>query len=161
MEILLIAVALILSILGLIGSILPGLPGHPLNYLALWFVQWAIQAFSNTYLLVLGILTLVVLVLDMMIPIWTGKKFGATRQGITGSIIGMILGIFLTPVGMILGMIAGAILGDMIAGRNSVQATKSGLATFLGTLISMGLKLVIAGYMFAILILKTFQYYLN
>lgn len=160
MEILLIAIALILSIIGIIGCIIPGLPGHPINYLALWFMQWAIHPFSNTLLIVLGILTILVLVLDYVIPVWTGKKFGATRQGIAGSIIGMFIGMFLTPVGMILGMIAGAIIGDMMAGKSSVDATKSGIATFMGTLLSIGLKLVLAGFMTSLIVIKVFGYIL-
>lgn len=159
MDILILVIAILISIGGIIGSILPGLPGHPLNYLALWMVQWAIEPFSMTFLIVLGLITALVMVLDMMIPIWTGKKFGATRQGIAGSIIGMIVGMFLTPVGMILGMIAGAILGDLMAGRNSDQAFKSGLATFAGTLISIGLKLMLAGFMTFMIILNILQYY--
>ena len=156
METALIILAILLSIIGIIGCIIPGLPGHPLNYIAMWCVQWAIHPFSNTLLIVFGILT--VFALDYLIPIWTGKKFGATRLGIIGSILGMILGIFLTPVGMILGMIAGmivgAIIGDMIAGRTGAQATKSGIATFIGTLASIGLKLVVGGIMTSIVAYK-------
>ena len=161
METALIILAILLSIIGIIGCIFPGLPGHPLNYIAMWCVQWAIHPFSNTLLIVFGILTVVVFALDYLIPIWTGKKFGATRLGIIGSILGMILGIFLTPVGMILGMIAGAIIGDMVAGRTGAQATKSGIATFMGTLLSIGLKLLIGGLMTSIIIYKLIAYLTN
>ena len=158
METALIILAILLSIIGIIGCIIPGLPGHPLNYIAMWCVQWAIHPFSNTLLIVFGILTVFVFALDYLIPIWTGKKFGATRQGIIESIFGMILGIFLTPVGMILGMIAGAIIGDMVAGRTGAQATKSGIATFMGTLLSIGLKLLFGGLMTTIIIYKLITY---
>jgi len=78
------------------------------------------------------------------LPIWIAKKYGATKYGIWGSIIGMILGIFFTPVGMVLGMLIGAIVGELIGGNNSAGAVKSGLATFAGTLLSIGLTLVVS-----------------
>lgn len=161
METALIILALLLSIVGIVGCIIPGLPGHPLNYIAMWCMQWAIHPFSNSLMIVFGILTVLVFALDYLIPIWTGKKFGATRQGIIGSMVGMMVGIFLTPVGMILGMISGAIIGDMIAGKSTLQATKSGIATFMGTLISIGLKLVVGGLMTSIIIYKLIAYMIN
>ena len=161
METALIILAILLSIIGIIGCIIPGLPGHPLNYIAMWCVQWAIHPFSNTLLIVFGILTVVVFALDYLIPIWTGKKFGATRLGIIGSIFGMILGIFLTPVGMILGMIAGANIGDMVAGRTGAQATKSVIATFMVTLQSVELKFLFGGLMTSIIIYNLITYLTN
>ncbi len=157
----LIVLALILTLTGIIGCVFPGLPGHPLNYLAMWCVQWAFHPFSTSTLIVFGILTIVVLVLDYYVPIWTAKKFGATKQGIIGSMLGMIIGFFFTPIGMILGTILGAIMGDMIAGKSSTQATKSGLATFLGTLISIGMKLVLSGVMTGIVIYKITSQLIN
>lgn len=161
METFLIITALLLSLTGIIGCIVPGLPGHPLNYIALWVIQWVFQPFSHTVLIVFGILTAVVLVLDYFIPIWTGKKFGATRQGIIGSMIGMLIGLFFTPVGIMMGTIAGAIIGDLMAGRTGAQAVKSGIATFIGTLASIGLKLLLAGIMTLLVITKTMEYLLG
>lgn len=150
----LVILSLILALAGIIGCVFPGLPGHPLNYLAMWCLQWAFHPFSIATLIVFGILTIVVLVLDYYVPIWTAKKFGATKQGIIGSMLGMIVGFFFTPIGMILGTIMGAIIGDMVAGKTSSQATKSGIATFFGTLISIGMKLVLSGVMTGIVIYK-------
>ena len=146
-----IALALLLSVIGLIGCILPGLPGHPLNYAGMWFLQWAFQPFNSITLITFGVLTILILVADYIIPVWTAKKYGATRQGIFGSFVGMIVGFLLPPIGIIIGTIAGAIIGDMMAGRNSSQATRSGLATFTGTLLAIGLKLSLAGVMTGII----------
>ena len=147
MDTLLIILAILLCIVGFIGSIIPGLPGHPLNYLAMWCIQWPLHPFTTTTLIVFGVLTVIVLVLDYLIPIWTGKKYGATRQGIIGSMIGMLLGIVFTPIGMLLGTFLGAIIGDMVAGRTTSQATRSGVATFMGTIISIGFKVALSGIM--------------
>jgi uncharacterized protein YqgC (DUF456 family) len=154
MDWLLITLAIILSFTGIFGCIIPGLPGHPLNYLAMWCIQWSMHSFETSSLIIFGILTVIVLILDYMVPIWTAKKYGATKQGIWGSIIGMIVGMFLGPLGMIIGTIAGAIIGDMMAGRSTSQATRSGMATFTGTLISIGLKLLLAGVMTSMVFYK-------
>jgi uncharacterized protein YqgC (DUF456 family) len=129
---------------GILGCIIPGLPGTPLNYAALLLVQWRLHSVQSSTLIIYGILTVVVLVIDYVLPIWFAKKFGATKQGIWGSIIGMLIGFFFTPIGMILGMLIGAIVGDIMAGRTSGEATRSGFATFFGTLLSLGLKLAVS-----------------
>lgn len=93
------------------------------------------------------VVVIIVSLLDYYIPVWTAKRYGATRSGIIGSIIGMLLGMFLTPIGMIAGTIIGAIAGDLLAGKPRNEAIKSGLATFAGTITSIGLKLIASGIM--------------
>ncbi|MBL7929447.1 MAG: DUF456 domain-containing protein [Bacteroidia bacterium] len=142
---LLILFSLLFCFAGLAGCIIPGLPGPPLNYVALILLQWAFSPFSVTFLIVWAVIVFVIAVLDYMLPVWTAKKFGATRQGIIGSIAGMILGVFFTPIGMITGLIAGAIIGDLIAGRQLHKAVGSGAATAFGTLLTIGIKLIVSG----------------
>lgn len=147
MDYLLILISLIFCFAGLAGCILPGLPGPPLNYVALWLLQWAFKPFSVTFLIAWAVVVIIITVLDYMLPVWTAKKFGATRQGIIGSIAGMILGMFFTPLGMIAGLIAGAIIGDLMAGQRLQKAVGSGAATAFGTLLTIGIKLIVSGIM--------------
>ncbi len=160
MDIFLYILAIVLCLIGLAGCILPGLPGPPFNFGAMLILQWMYSPFESYLIIVFAILTAAILVIDYLLPIWFAKKFGATKQGIWGSIIGMILGIFFTPIGMILGLLLGAVLGDLLAGRTSSQATKSGFATVFGTLLSTGLKLGIAGmitvFVFYEIIIRSF-----
>lgn len=154
MDVALIVIAIVLCLLGIAGSVLPALPGHPLNYIAMWCVQWVYHPFSNTVLIVFGILTVIVLLFDYFMPVWWAKKYGATREGIIGSVIGMLAGIFFTPIGMILGTLAGAVIGDMIAGRTGPEAARSGMATLIGTFVAVGIKLLLAGIMTSFIIYK-------
>jgi uncharacterized protein len=147
MEIALIIIAVLLTLAGLAGCVLPAVPGPPLNFIALLLLQWAWHSYSVITLVVLGLLTILVLVLDYMIPVWGAKLFGATKYGIWGSIIGMLAGIFLTPIGMIGGLLLGAIIGDMVAGKRPLEALKSGAGTFLGTMAGMLVKLILSGIM--------------
>ncbi len=153
--------SLFLSAIGILGCILPGIPGHPINLIALMLVQWALNPFTTTTLVLFTILSVIILVLDFVLPIWFAKKYGATKLGIWGSIIGMIFGIFFTPIGMMLGMLLGAILGDILSGRKNKDAMRSGFATFFGTILSIGLKLGIAGWMSALVFFETVKYYIS
>ena len=159
MDIVIISLAIILSLIGLMGCIIPGLPGTPLNYIAMWMIQWVSHPFEKSTLLIYGVLTIAIVVIDYMLPVWFAKKYGATKQGIWGSIIGMLLGIFFTPVGMILGMIIGAIVGDRLAGKSTSEATRSGFATFFGTLLSMGLKLGVSFLISFFIFYQSFKYF--
>lgn len=143
-EILILILVLFLSLAGIVGCFAPGIPGPPLNYAALLIVQYKYHSFTFTFLVVWAVIIGMTLIIDYLLPIWFAKKFGATKYGIWGSIIGMIVGIFFTPIGMILGMLIGAIVGELIGGAKSGEAFKSGLATFAGTMLTMGLKLVVS-----------------
>mgnify|MGYP001597832069 CR=1 FL=1 len=147
-DIILLIVALLLCIIGLVGCIVPGIPGPPLNFAGMLIVQYVQKPFETYTLIIFGIHTSAILVIDYLLPVWFAKKFGATKQGIWGSIIGMFIGMFFTPVGMILGLLLGAIIGDLLAGRTSREATRSGIATLFGTLLSVGMKLGLAGVIF-------------
>jgi uncharacterized protein len=147
MEVALIILCVILTLAGLAGCVLPAIPGPPLNFIALLLLQWIWHGYNIITLVLLGIVTVVVLVLDYMIPVWGAKIFGATKYGIWGSIIGMLAGIFLTPIGMIGGLLIGAIVGDMLAGKRPLEALKSGAGTFLGTVAGMLVKLIVSGIM--------------
>lgn len=147
MEAVLIILAILLLFAGLLGCVLPAIPGPPLSYVALLLVQWAWKPFGTTTLIVFAIITIIVTVLDYVIPVWGAKVFGATKQGIYGSIIGMLVGTFLTPVGMIAGLLIGAILGDVVGGRKLSDAVGSGLGTFIGTMAGMAVKLIVSGIM--------------
>lgn len=145
METVLIILAILLLFAGLLGCVLPAIPGPPLSYAGMLLIQWAWHPFTISTLIVFGALTVLVTVLDYFIPVWGAKIFGATKYGIYGSIIGMLAGTFLTPVGMIAGLLIGAIAGDMMAGRKLTDAIGSGFGTFIGTMAGMAVKLILSG----------------
>ena len=144
MEIFLFILSAVLIIVGIIGAVVPALPGPPLGYVGLLLLQFTDKVqFSTSFLVVWGIVVLAVTILDYLLPIWTTKKVGGSKAGINGSIIGMVVGIIFTPIGMILGTLLGAIIGEIIGGASGDKALKSGLATFVGTMLSIGIKLIV------------------
>jgi len=144
---LLIIIGVILNIIGIIGVILPALPGIVLNYIALilLYIAKVEVGFSLRILIVFGMLTLLVTLLDYILPLLGARKYGASRIGIWGAVIGMLVGIiFFPPFGIIFGLLIGAFLGELIAGKEQSQALRAGFATFLGSLTSMVVKLLLA-----------------
>ena len=93
-------------------------------------------------------LTIVVTALDYVIPAAGAKKYGASKFGFWGAIIGMILGIlFAPPFGMIIGAFIGAVVGEMLIGKQSDKALKAGWGVFIGVMFGVILKLIASGIM--------------
>ncbi|HMW09450.1 MAG: DUF456 domain-containing protein [Bacteroidetes bacterium] len=159
MDILIIIISALLLLAGIAGCILPVLPGLPIAFGGLLLADWHFNFYTGRFLWIMFAMVIIISILDYYLPIWTAKRFGATRYGVIGSFIGMLLGIFLTPVGMIMGTIIGAIVGDLLAGKNTRDALRSGLATVGGTFISTGIKLVGAGIMTWHFVKSTISYY--
>ncbi|PLK42193.1 DUF456 domain-containing protein [Emticicia sp. TH156] len=143
MDIVLLTVAIVCLLIGLAGAVLP-LPGPPLSFagiVALHFTRFA--QFSENLLWTLGLLTLVVTVLDYYVPVWGTKKFGGSRYGSWGSMLGMLIGLFFGPFGIFIGAFVGALVGELLAGSTSEQATKAAIGSFIGFLVGIVMKVAL------------------
>ncbi len=149
MDFILISLGVILMIVGILGCVLPFMPGPPLNYIGILLLHFtATFQFTNRFLLIWAIITVVVIALDYVIPVWGTKKFGGSKQGVWGSVIGLIAGMFFfPPIGIIIGPFAGAVIGELIAGKDSKAALKSGFGSFVGFLAGTIFKLIASGMM--------------
>lgn len=148
MDIALLILAGLCMLVGLIGCIVPGLPGTPIAYAGLWIAQATERAdFSWQVLLIWGIVTIVVSVLDYVVPALGTKKFGGTRWGVWGSTIGVFVGLFFGAVGVIVGPLVGAILGELLGGKKMAEALRAGWGSFIGLLCGTVLKLICCGLM--------------
>lgn len=135
-------------LIGLIGCIVPGLPGVPIAYAGLWIAQATERVdFSWQALLVWGIVTVVVSVLDYVVPALGTKRYGGTKWGVWGSTIGVFVGMFFGAVGVIVGPLAGAVLGEMLNGKEWHEALRAGWGSFIGLLFGTILKLICCGLM--------------
>jgi uncharacterized protein YqgC (DUF456 family) len=133
----------IMMIAGILGCLLPVLPGPPLSFAGLLLLHFTMFAdFSTTFLITWGCVTILVTVLDYVVPIWGTKKFGGSKYGMWGAGIGLVVGIFfLPPIGIIVGPFAGAVIGEAIKGKNATSSFRAGLGSFLGFLAGVGIKL--------------------
>ncbi|MDR2927584.1 MAG: DUF456 domain-containing protein [Cytophagaceae bacterium] len=157
MDYFLIIIAGLLLTLGLIGCIVPALPGPPLSYggiLILHFTHWG--NLSISLLVWLAVFTVIVTVMDYVLPIWTTRKFGGSKRGVWGSTIGLVVGLFFAPWGIILGPFLGAFIGEMTSSNNSDKALRSAIGSFVGFLLGTGAKFAVCGVMIYFFVVELF-----
>jgi hypothetical protein len=134
-----------LVVVGILGTVLPALPGAPLVFLGLLVAAWA-EGFEKVgwfTLSVLGVLTLLTFVVDFFAASLGAKRVGASWLALAGAAVGTIVGLFFSIPGLILGPFLGAVLGEYAARRNWAQARKVGFGTWLGMLIGVAGKLAL------------------
>ena len=147
METFLIIFALVCAIVGVLGSILPALPGPPFSYLGLLLLLPCEGAdISKTALWVYGILLVIVTILDYIAPVWLTNASGGSKQATRGSMIGLIVGLFVFPPwGLIFGPFVGAFLGELMTQSSKSKALKVALMSFLGFILTTGMKIIYGG----------------
>jgi uncharacterized protein len=144
--------ALAMIVGGFIGSILPGMPGVSIIYAGMWLAAW-IDDFTRigwVTLTILGVLTALAVVVDLLASVLGAKRVGASRQAMIGSVIGGIAGIFFGFVGLLLGPFIGAVAGELIARRSIAHATRVGVGTWIGFLVGTMAKIALAVSMLGI-----------
>ena len=154
MEIIFIVIAFLLLIAGLLGVIIPILPGPPLSFAGLVVLQLSGFAdFPFLFLLIWGIITLGVTVIDYVLPSIMARRFGGSRAASIGSILGLILWlIFFPPLGFIVGPFLGALAGELIyQGTQKAEFNRRALTVAFGAffafILGSGTKLIVCGFM--------------
>ena len=145
MDIFLLILGFLFVLLGIIGSFLPILPGPITGWVGLLLLHLTkVIEINWTFLSITLAVAIIVWGVDYVIPAWGTKKFGGSKYGVWGTIIGLIIGIiFLGPLGIIIGPFVGAFIGEMIYdSKNSSRALKAAFGAFVGFMLSTGLKLI-------------------
>jgi hypothetical protein len=138
----LLILGIIFMIIGIIGCLVPVLPGPPVSFLGIIFLHLTkFGQFTSATLITFGLVTVLVTVLDYFVPIWGTRRFGGSKYGTRGATVGLIIGFFLGPLGIILGPLIGAFVGEMIFKDDMSYAFKAGFGSLLGFLTGIGLKL--------------------
>lgn len=144
-----ITIGIILLVIGLVSCILPPLPGPPIAYGALALAYFGLEKTNNLplwLLVVYAVIIIIVSIIDYLIPVWSTKKFGGTKAGIRGCFIGIVVGVIFSPFGGISIVICpflGAIIGELIDGQKFSTAIKSGIGSFVGFLLTSGIKIIV------------------
>ena len=161
MDIFLLITGFLLALLGIIGSFLPVLPGPLTSWFGLLLLHFTEAVPMNwTFLGITLAIAIVIWIIDYFIPAMGTKKFGGTRYGVIGTMLGLIVGIlFLGPFGLIVGPFAGAYIGEMINdSKNSSKAIKAAFGSFIGFLTSAFLKFIAAIIFTGLYITKFWEY---
>jgi uncharacterized protein YqgC (DUF456 family) len=155
-DVLLWLLSAILVIAGLLGLVLPALPGAPLLFAGLLVAAW-IEDFSYVgggTLTVLGVLALLTYAVDFAASAMGAKRFGASNRAVVGAAIGALVGIFFGLPGILLGPFVGAVLGELSERRGPRDAARAGVGATLGLALGAAAKLALAFSMLGI-----FAYY--
>lgn len=153
MDIIIDIIAILLSLIGIIGCILPVLPGLPLSYagiLLLYIFNNPDNQISIRFLIIWLIVTIVVSILDYVLQPYLTKLSGGSKLAVRYSIAGMIAGmVFFPPIGIIIGPFIGALIAELWVNKKPLdESLLAAGGSFLGFILSTGLKLVCAGIMF-------------
>jgi len=145
-------------IVGLIGCIVPVIPGPPISYFGLLLLQLkADPPFSLKFMLILALITAIITVIDFLLPVWGAKKFGAGKWGVWGSVFGLIAGFFIfPPIGIFIMPFFGALIGELLAGKKGMIALKASVGVFLGFLFGTLAKLIVSGYILWMFVMNIF-----
>ena len=149
MDYLLIGLGIIFILGGLVGCVLPVIPGPPLSYAGLLLLHLTDKhEFTTQFLIIWLVITAVVYALDYIIPAMGTKKFGGGKPGMWGSMIGLLVGLFFfPPIGIIVGPFAGAVIGELSSGKDREAALKAGFGSLIGFLTGTLLKVITSGLM--------------
>ncbi len=139
----------VFAVLGLIGCVVPMIPGPVLSFAGLLFLLPTNHSPSVTALVLWGIASLVVTMLDYVVSAWGTKKFNGSRFGFWGCFIGTLAGLFFLPIGIIAGPFLGAFLGELIAGRKVEDSALSGVGALVGFMAGTLVKLLVSGLIIA------------
>ena len=146
MDILLITISVLLIIIGILGSIVPILPGPPIVFCGLLLVHFSSNhPFTIELLVIFGVLAILSAVIDNVLPVYATKKFNGSRKGVWGSAIGLFVGLFFfPPFGIILGPMLGAFVGEIADGKTTSNAIRPAFGSLIGFLSSIFLRFTLS-----------------
>lgn len=138
--------------IGLVGVVMPALPGHVLILAGLVVAAWAdgFTHISPWTLAVIAVVAIASYAIDFVSAAVTTKRLGASRDAMIGAAFGTLGGLFFGLPGLIAGPFVGAVIGELIASRNLQRAGRAGVAATIGFAIGTALKVAFAFVMIAI-----------
>ena len=147
MEYFLLILGFILMLVGIIGSILPALPGPPISWVGILMLYLCEGISINYWVLGFTLLIAVIIgILDYIIPAKGTKYFGGSKYGIWGTNIGLVVGIFAPiPFGFLIGPFVGALVGELIYNsQEKGRAFKAATGSFIGFLAGTFMKVLVS-----------------
>lgn len=151
MNTILIIAAVILILIGLGGSVVPGLAGPPFSWAGLLLLGFTTAAdYSLTFLIVTAAVAVIITIMDYVVPSLSTKKHGGSKAGVWGCNIGLVISIVGLPfgpqgiIGVIFWPFVGALVGELLSGKQTRDALRAAWGAFVGFLCGTGLKLAYA-----------------
>ena len=161
MDLLLVVIGFVCVILGVFGSFLPVVPGPGLSWLGILLLYFTDSVPMNYYILGLTlVITVIISILDYVIPAQGTKRFGGSSYGVWGTNIGLVVGILAPiPFGFIIGPFAGAFVGELLYNsKDPSRAFKAATGSFIGFLASSFMKFIVCVAFLGLFVWITWQY---
>ena len=147
--------ALVLFILGLLGTVLPILPGAILIYggMFLYGLMTQFSTLDANFFLIQALILVFILAIDFLASAAGTRHFQGSRQAVWGAVIGTVLGMLIFgPLGIIIGPFVGAIIAEFLYHPNLNQAIRVGFGTLIGfvgsTILKLGVEIIMIIYFF-------------
>jgi uncharacterized protein YqgC (DUF456 family) len=146
--------AVLLIVVGVVGTVLPALPGAFLVFAGVALAAWidGFARISGWTVGVLGALTAAAWLLDFVAGFYGAKRAGASKQALIGAAIGTVAGVFTGLVGLIFMPLVGAAIGEYLARKDAWHASRVGVATWLGMLVGTVAKVAIVFLMVGVFV---------
>lgn len=164
MDIFLLIVGFLLALTGIVGAFLPVLPGPFMGWIGLLLLHLtSFIPMSYPFLIITFLISIVIWMLDYIIPSMGTKRFGGSKWGAIGTTIGLIIGLISPiPLGFIIGAFLGALIGELLYNSKDIQrAFKAAFGSFLGFLASTTLKFIVSIIFVGLFIYKTVNHWDN
>lgn len=161
MDFLLLSLGLLLMFVGMAGSILPVLPGVPVSWLGILLLYLAPSIPFDWWVVgITGVVAIGIYILDYIIPSIGTKRFGGSKAGAWGTMIGLVIGIIAPiPFGILLGPFLGALIGELVVNKTERNlAFKAAFGSFVGLLASTFVKFVFTFLYLLIFMYQVWQY---
>jgi uncharacterized protein YqgC (DUF456 family) len=146
----------VLILVGILGTVVPALPGVPLVFAGMLLAAWAdhFQHVGTITLVVLGVLSLLALAIDFVAGLLGAKRVGASPHAIWGAVLGTIVGLFFGLPGLVFGPFLGAVAGELLVGSRLERAAHVGVGTWLGLLFGTLAKIALCFAMLGVFALS-------
>ncbi len=155
-EIFILLVVFCFLLIGVIGSIVPIIPGPIISYIGVLVLHFFTDInFSIKEIIIYGIITVLVFVSDYILQFLGVKKLGGQKNALYGTILGIFIGLFFPPIGLVLGPFLGAFLGALIDSKEQKKAIRIALGALLGFIFGTFLKLIYSASIIYIVVKKS------
>ncbi|HWP97861.1 MAG TPA: DUF456 family protein [Syntrophomonadaceae bacterium] len=159
MHTVILAFVILLMAAGLIGIVIPVLPGVGLIWIAMAAYGWyeGFHIITVQYLILMGVLVLMAIGLSYLSTMWGARYTGASKAGAWGAFLGSLIGVWvLPPLGLLLFPWLGAFVGEYIANQDPGKAALAGVGAVIGLFSGMLIHLLIGLVMLITFLIRVF-----
>ena len=145
-------IAGLLMLAGLVGAVVPFLPGTPLIFAGalIYAIATDFTPVGAGRLAILAVLAAAGWAVEHVAGALGARRAGGSRAAVIGAILGALVGLAFAPLGLLLGPIAGAIAGEMLTGRDPAGSVRTGLGTAVGVVVGVAAHFAVALTMVAL-----------